>query len=122
METKKIDNQVHVIDASGKRLGRVATEAATILMGKHKSDAVRHTVAPVTVTVENVSKLLIPEAKRVGKLYRRHSGYPGGLREFSMQKLIEKKGYSEVFRKAVYGMLPNNRLRTKRMKNLTISE
>ncbi len=112
----------HVIDASGKRLGRVATEVATILMGKHKADAVKNTVAPVEVKVEHVSKLLIDEKKRNEKEYTHYTGHPGGLRKISMQKLIEKKGFSEVFKKAVYGMLPSNRLRSQRMKNLIVTE
>jgi large subunit ribosomal protein L13 len=115
-------NLQHVIDASGKRLGRVASEVATILMGKDQSDAVKNIVIPVSVKVENVSRLIISEKKRNETEYTFYSGYPGGLRKVSMQKIIDKKGVSEVFRKAVYGMLPSNRLRTKRMKNLTISE
>lgn len=112
----------HVINASGKRLGRVATQVATLLMGKHRADAVKNTVPPVEVKVENASKLLISERKLEDTLYTRYTGYPGGLRQVSMQKLIDKKGFSEVFRKAVYGMLPSNRLRAKRMKNLIVSE
>lgn len=112
----------HIIDAKGKRLGRVASEVATLLMGKHRSDAVRHTTHPIKVVVENTSKLLLSERKRTDTMYTRYTGYPGGLRKFSMQKLIEKKGYSEVFKKAVYGMLPSNRLRAERMKNLIIHE
>jgi large subunit ribosomal protein L13 len=112
----------HTIDASGKRLGRVATEVAHLLMGKHRTDVVRNETAPVRVTVEHARKLLIEEKKRQQKIYDRYTGHPGGRREISMQKLIESKGYSEVLRKAVYGMLPSNRLRAPRMKNLTISE
>jgi len=112
----------HTIDANGKRLGRVATQVATLLMGKHKSDVVKNVALPIEVKVENVSKLLITEKKKNEKTYVRYTGYPGGLRKMSMQKLIEKKGYSEVFKKAVYGMLPSNRLRAQRMKNLIVSE
>lgn len=119
---KEQKTEQHIIDAHGKRLGRVASEVATLLMGKNRADAARHTTAPVSVTVEHVSTLLLTEKKRNGKEYTRYTGYPGGLRTISMQKLIDKKGYTEVFRKAVYGMLPNNRLRAKRMKNLTIHE
>ncbi len=110
------------IDANGKRLGRVATEVATLLMGKHRSDVTRHMVIPVEVHVTNVRKLLLTEEKREGKKYVRYTGYPGGLRTLTMQKLIERKGYGEVFKKAVYGMLPHNRLRSVRMKNLIVSE
>jgi large subunit ribosomal protein L13 len=112
----------HTIDARGKRLGRVATEAAHLLMGKHRTDAARNVVAPVTVTIENASKLLIDEKKRNQKKYDRYSGYPDGRSELTMTQLAEKKGYREVVRKAVYGMLPGNKLRAKRMKQLTISE
>ena len=119
MENKK---EQHTIDASGKRLGRVATEVATLLMGKHRPDMAKNVVLPIEVRVENTSKLLMTEKKRNEKEYVRYTGYPGGLRKISMQKLIEKKGFSEVFRKAVYGMLPNNRLRAKRMKNLIVTE
>ncbi len=112
----------HTIDATGKRLGRVATEIATLLMGKHRTDVVKNVVAPVKVVVVHTGKLLIEEKKRKQTNYTRYSGYPDGLRTLSMQKIIEKKGYSEVLRKAIYGMLPSNRLRTKRMKNLTIHE
>ena len=120
MSDKNYEN--HVIDASGKRLGRVASEVAVLLMGKHRTDVARNTVAPVRVKVEHAKKLMISERKRDGKTYVRYSVYPGGLTEFTMQKLIDQKGYSEVVRKAVYGMLPSNRLRAKCMKNLTISE
>ena len=119
---KEIVIEQHDIDASGKRLGRVATQTATLLMGKGRADAVSNVVAPVYVTVKNVSKLLIDEDKRKSKKYVRYTGYPGGLRTVTMEKLIEKKGYSEVFKKAVYGMLPSNRLRSLRMKNLTVIE
>jgi len=112
----------HIIDASGKRLGRVASEVAILLMGKHRTDAVRNTVPPVRVKVEHARKLMISERKREDKKYVRYTGYPGGLREVTMQKLIDQKGFSEAVRKAVYGMLPSNRLRAKRMKNLTVSE
>lgn len=118
--TEKIEQ--HVLDASGQRLGRIASEIATLLMGKHRTDAVRNVVPPVKVKVEHAKKLMIEERKRGQKTYTRYSGYPGGFTRFTMQKLIERKGYSEVLRKAVYGMLPSNRLRAKRMKNLTVSE
>ena len=114
--------ETHTIDATGKRLGRVATEVATILMGKHRADCVKNRVPDVLVTVDNASKLLIDERKRTGKVYQRYSGYPGGLKECTMAKVIEKKGYEEVVRKAVYGMLPNNRLRAPRMKKLTVND
>ena len=110
------------IDARGKRLGRVATEVATILIGKDRTDVVRNVVPDVHVTVTNASKLLIDEKKREQKEYDRYSGYPGGRRTRTLEQVITQKGYAEVLRNAVYGMLPHNRLRAQRMKQLTISE
>lgn len=118
--TEKIET--HKIDANGKKLGRLATEIATVLMGKHRPDVMKNTVANVLVEVKNASKLLITEKKKKDKKYSHYTGYPGGLRFTTMEKMIEKKGYAEVLRKAVYGMLPANRLRAKRMKRLKISE
>lgn len=114
--------ELHTIDASGKRLGRVATEIATLLMGKHRTDAVRNVVAPVSVRVEHAGKLLIDERKRDQTEYDRYSGYPDGRKVLTMKQLIARKGYSELVRKAVYGMLPSNKLRPIRMKKLIISE
>ena len=110
----------YTIDASGKKLGRTASAVAAILMGKNRTDATRSSVAPVEVKVVHASKLLLDDRKRATKTYQRYSGYPGGLKTHSMEKVIESKGHTELLRKAVHGMLPNNRLRAQRMKGLTI--
>ena len=112
----------HEIDVTGERLGRVATKIAIFLMGKDRADVVRNQTAPVKVVVKNASKLLIDEKKRLQKTYVRYSGYPGGQKTATMRKVISDKGYAEVLRRAVYGMLPSNRLRALRMKQLDISE
>jgi large subunit ribosomal protein L13 len=112
----------HELNASGKRLGRLASEIAILLMGKNRADVVKNQTAPVKVVVTHASKLLIDEKKRQQKTYVRYSGYPGGQKTATMNKVIADKGYSEVLRKAVYGMLPSNRLRALRMKQLTVSE
>jgi large subunit ribosomal protein L13 len=112
----------HTIDASGQRLGRVASEIASLLMGKHRPDASRHIAKPIFVKVTNASKLLIDERKRTQKTYQRYSGYPGGLRTLKLTQVVAQKGYREVLSMAVYGMLPSNRLRAVRMKKLDISE
>ena len=112
----------HTIDATGKKLGRVATEAATVLMGKHKSDFAPYKQGDTSVTIENASQLSISEKKREQKEYDRYSGYPGGRKTLRMEEVIEKKGYGEVVRMAVKGMLPKNKLQALRMKRLTISE
>ena len=112
----------HVIDATNKRVGRVATTVATILMGKDKPDYQANVFPSVSVHITNTSKADISEKKKDLKRYSNYSGYPGGLKKPTMKQVIEKKGYSEVFEKAVYGMLPSNKLRSRMMKNLTITE
>ncbi len=112
----------YTLDAENKRIGRIATEAAVFLMGKNKADFARNVIPNVTVEIKNTSKALIDDSKRSQKTYTRYSGHPGGLREPTMEQVIAKKGYSELFKEAVKGMLPKNKLRTKMMNNLKISE
>lgn len=110
----------HILDAQGKRLGRVATEAAKLLMGKNRVDFVRNSIPDVKVKVINTSKADILNRKLDGKIYTSYSGYPGGLKQHSMRKVVGDKGHKEAFRKAIYGMLPGNKLRSKMMLNLKI--
>ena len=112
----------HIIDAENKRIGRVATEAAVYLMGKNTPTFKRNAIPQVTVEIKNTSKALIDEKKRSQNTYSRYSGYPGGLRQPTMEQVITKHGYSELFKEAVKGMLPKNKLRSKMMNNLKISE
>lgn len=112
----------YVIDATNKKIGRVATEAARVLMGKDSPDYQPNKVASVSVKIANASKADISTKKKEQKTYKSFSGYPGGLREAPMNKVIEKKGYGELFRSAIYGMLPTNKLRAKMMGNLIITE
>ncbi len=111
----------YTIDAQGRSLGRVASEAAHVLMGKNNPDFEKHTVADVKVTILNTDTLNISPKKASTKIYTHYTGYPGGLRKQTLENLKEKKGVEEVLRKAVYGMLPGNKLRAKIMKNLVIS-
>jgi len=110
------------LDAQNKRLGRVASEAAKLLMGKTSVDFARNTVADVKVTIKNASKVDILNKKMGDKVYKNYSGYPGGLKESGMKKVVKDKGMKEAFRIAVSGMLPKNKLRTRMMKNLTITD
>jgi large subunit ribosomal protein L13 len=111
----------HVIDAKGRTIGRVATEAAMVLLGKdHPTTAKRNAVAKKRVRIINASAVRIPEKKEIQKTYYRHTGYPGGDRKPSLKQVIEKKGKGSVLRTAIYGMLPKNTLRDKRMKQLII--
>ncbi|MCW9054751.1 MAG: 50S ribosomal protein L13 [Candidatus Pacebacteria bacterium] len=112
----------HTIDAQGKNLGRVASEAAHLLMGKDTTSFQKNVVADVTVKIANADKLAISPEKASKKVYTHYTGHPGGLRKRTLEEVVEKKGVGEVLRMAVYGMLPGNRLRAKRMKNLIIEE
>ena len=112
----------YTLDAENKGVGRVATQAAVLLQGKNKTDFAKNTIPDVTVEIKNTSKASIDPKKMKQKTYSQYSGYPGGLKQPTMSKIIEKKGYSEVFKKAVAGMLPKNKLRAKMMNNLIITE
>lgn len=116
-----MEKREYTIDAKGKRLGIVATEAATYLLGKDQPDFAKNTVAPVTVTIENASQLDMTEKKQ-GAIYQRYTGYPGGRREETFAHLANRLGYAEPVKRTVQGMLPSNKLRSEMMKNLIINE
>lgn len=111
----------HAIDATGKRLGKVATEAASVLLGKRATDFARHTIEDVTVTISNVSKMDVPEKKK-GEIYQTYSGYPGGRKVETLGHLATRRGYAEVVRRTIGGMLPNNKLKKQLLKQLVITE
>ncbi len=110
----------YTIDAKEKSLGRVASEAAHILMGKNSPEFEKHVVADIIVKIANGEELAISSKKSSTKIYTHYTGYPGGLRKKTLENVRDKKGIDEVLRKAVYGMLPGNKLRAKRMKRLII--
>jgi len=110
------------IDAQNRPIGRVATEAVVALMGKDKVDYQPNKQPTTKVKIENASKVKITQKKMKEKVYTRYTEYPGGLRKRTLEELIEKKGYEEVFKKAVYGMLPDNKLRKLMMNNLEVTE
>lgn len=112
----------YTVDAKGRPLGRVASEAAAILLGKKSTSFVKNKVIPVQVTIVNAKKLAIREKMLKEKTYRRYTGYPGGLREANLGEIVEKKGIAEIIRMAVDGMIPRNKLRKERMKRLTITD
>ena len=110
----------YTIDAEGRTLGRVASDAAQALLGKKSAHYVQNKVLPVEVTIVNSDKIVITEKREKQKTYLRYTGYPGGLREMNLAELKTKKGVQEVIRKAVDGMIPRNKLRKERMKRLII--
>ena len=113
--------RTHTIDATGKRLGALATQTASVLLGKDKADYARHLVADVTVEITNVSKLDVPEKKKT-EIYQTYSGHPGGRKTETLSHLATRRGFGEVVRRTVAGMLPNNKLKKQLLKQLVISE
>ena len=112
----------YTIDATNKKLGRVSSEIAILLMGKNSVDFARNVIPNIEVTITNASKINIDTNKKETAAYKWYSGYPGGLRDEKLKDALAKKGYGEVLRRTVYGMLPSNKLRSRMIKNLTISE
>ncbi|MEN9881254.1 MAG: hypothetical protein RLZZ308_437 [Candidatus Parcubacteria bacterium] len=112
----------HVIDATGKALGRLASEVAALLNAKDSVAFVKNKVADVTVTVINANKVKVTGNKMNESVHKSYSGYPGGLKESPLKHVVEKKGYSEIITHAVKGMLPKNKLQDVRMKNLIIKD
>ena len=114
-----IQRQWHVIDASGKVLGKLATQAASLLMGKHKPIFSPNLDTGDFVVIINADKVRFSGNKAEQKLYYRHSGYPGGLKTMNLEKMLQTNP-TRVIEHAVKGMLPPNRLRADRMKKLKV--
>ena len=112
-----MERQTHKIDAAGKILGRLATEIAVLLRGKHKPDFWPNQDRGDFVVIKNVAQIKVTGKKMEQKKYYRHSGYPGALKETTLRKLFERSP-QEVLRKTVWGMLPRNKLRAIQIKRL----
>ena len=108
-----------VVDATGKTLGRLATQVADALRGKRKPEYTPHVDVGDFVIVVNAEKIAVTGRKREQKLYHRHSGYPGGLRQRTLGDMLERRP-EEVIRKAVKGMLPRNRLGRAQLRKLKV--
>jgi len=117
---KKINSKI--IDASGRTLGRVASEVAMLLMGKTRASFERNIYCGFPVKVLNASKLYITTKKLAEIYHTRYSGIPGGLRILKGSQTVEKKGLKELIRLATYQMLPGNKLRRIMMKHLKIED
>jgi len=114
-----IERQWHVIDASDKVLGRLATQIACLLMGKQKPIFCRNLDTGDFVIVINADKVRVTGNKAKQKLYYRHSGYPGGLKSTTFEKMMQTHP-TRVIEYAVKGMLPHNRLGAKIFKKLRV--
>lgn len=116
---KDIRREKHVINASGKILGRLAVDIAKILMGKNKATFVPYMDTGDYVIVTNASQVKVTGKKAKDKVYTRHSGYPGGLRVETYDKVISSKP-ERIIEHAVAGMLPHNRLGRQMIKKLKV--
>jgi len=118
---KDVERQWHVVDASGKTLGRLVSRIAVLLMGKHKPQYVPYLDTGDYVVVINASKVKITGNKMKQKTYYRHSGYPGGLKSVTLERLLQTYP-TRVIEHAVRGMLPHSRLGRAMFKKLKVYE
>jgi large subunit ribosomal protein L13 len=117
--TDRPDREWYVVDADGKTLGRLATQIADALRGKRKPEYTPHCDTGDFVVVINAEKIAVTGKKLEQKIYYKHSGYPGGLRERTLKEQLNRQP-TEVLRKAVKGMLPRNRLGRAQLTKLKI--
>jgi large subunit ribosomal protein L13 len=115
----EVERKWYVVDAEGKHLGRLATEIACVLRGKKKVQYTPHVDVGDFVVVVNADRVVVTGRKAEQRVYRRHSGYPGGMKETSYEQMLARKP-TEILRKAVYGMMPKTRLARKQFKKLKI--
>lgn len=116
-----IKREWHLVDIDNKVLGRVSTEIASLLMGKGKPYFVRNLDCGDFVVVINSKSVLVTGGKEEGKVYYRHSGYPGGLKKETVGEL-RRRNPNEIIRHSVKGMLPQNKLRDSMLKRLKVFE
>ena len=115
----EVERRWYVVDAEGKHLGRLATEIVRVLRGKNKPQYTPHVDVGDFVVVVNADRVAVTGRKAEHRVYRRHSGYPGGMKETSYEQMLARKP-TEILRKAVYGMMPKTRLARKQFKKLKI--
>ena len=118
-KSKDVIRNWHLIDAKGQVVGRLATRVATLLMGKHKPEYTTHMDMGDYVVLVNAKEVVLTGNKVAQKKYIRHSGYPGGLKSESVAYMLEKHP-ERVITHAVDGMLPDNRLKDKRLARLKV--
>lgn len=116
---KMIDRKYHLFDSKGKVLGRLATEVATILIGKDKVSYAPHIDGGDFVVIINSDEIDVTGNKRETKIYHRFSGYPGGITSIAFKDQLKKDSRKLIWQ-AVYGMLPKNKLRDKMLTRLLI--
>ncbi len=115
----EVERKWYVVDAEGQTLGRLATEIARILRGKNKPQYTPHVDTGDFVVVVNAEKVVVTGRKAEQKVYRRHSGYPGGLKTTTYEQMLERRP-TEILRRAVKGMMPKTRLARQQLRKLKI--
>ncbi len=118
-KAEQVQRDWYVVDAAEKTLGRLASEIAHRLRGKHKAEYTPHVDTGDYIVVINAEKIAVTGAKATDKMYQHHTGYPGGLKSISFEKLIEKAP-ERVIQSAVKGMLPRNPLGRAMFKKLKV--
>ena len=113
-----LKRETHFIDATDKVLGKLATRVAVLLRGKSKVGFEKYKDIGDYVSIKNVDKMKFTGNKFRDKIYYHHTLYLGGLKQATMKELSDKKGHSEILRKAVMGMLAKNKLRARQIKRL----
>ncbi|MFQ5879402.1 MAG: 50S ribosomal protein L13 [Dehalococcoidia bacterium] len=119
LKAREIEKRWHIIDANGQTLGRMAARIASLLMGKHKPTYSPHLDMGDYVIVVNAEKVRVTGGKLQQKVYYRHSGYPGGLKEVTLARLLATRP-TRVIEQAVKGMLPHNRLGRRLLRHLKV--
>ena len=115
----EVERKWYVIDAEGKNLGRLSSEVAAILRGKKKPIYTPHVDTGDYVIVINAEKIAVTGKKMTDKVYKHHTGYPGGLKEITLEKLLQKKP-AEAVKHAVKGMMPKGKLGRQMYKKLKV--
>lgn len=116
---QEVERKWYVVDADGKTLGRLASQVASILRGKNKPTYTPHVDTGDFVIVVNAEKVAVTGKKMDQKMYRHHTGYPGGLKEMTYKQMLEKKP-EDIIAQAVKGMLPKNSLGRQMFKKLKV--
>lgn len=116
---KDFNRKTYLINADGKTLGRLATKIATLLIGKRKAVFAPDQISGDQVVVINASKVFVTGQKKTSKIYKHYSGYPGGLKTYTFEDLLERKP-TEIITRAVSRMLPKNRLGSEMLRRLRV--
>ena len=118
-KSEELEKDWHIVDAEGKTLGRLATDIAILLRGKHKVTYTTHVDSGDNVIVINADKIEVTGKKGEGKLYRHHTGFIGGLKTFTFNQMMQKDA-RKVIEIAVWGMIPHNRLGRRQIRKLNV--